>query len=160
MAELGGVLLKHLRLHRLQSSLLFLLPSFPCSMHKESKLEAQAWKKGWRGNRGRKLKLTLKKKYTAKTSQFLCVISLSNFLYFSSFLLCLLIFASSVLEVASNVTPQICIPTTHLFFFNPLLSLSDPPFSQGEKEKLFSVVDCVCSPACWLGDLTPWACSP
>lgn len=82
MAELSRVLREHLRLYRLQSSLLFLLPSFPCSMHKESKPEAQTWTMGWGGNRGKKV--TLKKKQTAEISHFLCVFPLSNFLRFSS----------------------------------------------------------------------------
>lgn len=156
MAELGGVLLKHLRLYRLQSSLLFLLPSFPCSMHKESKLEAQAWKKGWGGNRGRKLKLTLKKKYTAKTSQFLCVISLRNFLYFSSFPLnfCLISPGSCFQWDFPNLHPyhSLIYSNTSLILFSPYLS---PPISQGKRKAAFSGWLCLLSSllAGWLNSL-------
>lgn len=71
----------------------------------------------------------------------------------------LLLFASSVLGIALNGSFQIHIPTTLLFSSNTLILFCpylSPAFSHGRK-KLLSLVDCVCSPACWLCDLTPWA---
>lgn len=140
-----------------------LLPLFPCSTHNKRKPEAQTWNMGWGGNKG--TKLTLKKNILQKPLSFCVYFHLVILcIFLLSLHICLLIFASSVLGVALNGTFQVYFPTTHLFtsnnFFNPLLSLPEPSIFTGKKNKLLSVADCVCSPALWLGDLTPWAGSP